>query len=248
MPFGSTVVKLPDVDSTNNYAANLLRESQVTEGTVVMALFQTAGRGQRGSLWQSNPGENLLMSLILKPQQLEASRQFALNQVLCLALVEYLREDLKIPAQIKWPNDILVDDRKLAGVLIENSIRGGIIEYSIMGVGMNVNQTTFSEGVRATSLFNFSGDQLDVEEVMIGLLPYAERVYADLFNKKLLESNYLSRLYGFEEYLNYRENGEVYSAQITGLGTHGELQLRKRSGEEVTCTFKQVELLGKNGG
>ncbi len=234
------------VDSTNNYAANLLKESDVAEGTVVMAQFQTEGRGQRGSKWQSARGENLLMSVVLKPKRMEASGQFAISQMICLSIVSCLQQTWNLPAAIKWPNDILVGGQKIAGVLIENAVRGNTIESSIAGIGMNVNQVSFSDDVQATSLHKLTGNKSEPETILRELLPFIGQFYGLILNSRELEKRYLENLYGFNENLWYKMNGDEFPAHITGLGPHGELQLQKATGEKIECGFKEIELLGKS--
>jgi len=241
-----SIIVLDTVDSTNNYAANLLKESDVADGTVVMAQFQTAGRGQRGSNWQSDRGENLLMSLILKPAKLDAARQFMLSQVICLGLVNFLQEDLKLAATIKWPNDILVNQQKLAGVLIENAVRGGFIESCIGGIGLNVNQTDFEPETGATSLQLLLDEKFDCRQLRDQLLPHIRKQYALLDHPAILEEQYLNQLFGFNEMWQYRMNGETFPARITGLGPHGELLLVRENGEKLSCGFKEIELLRKS--
>lgn len=248
MAFGASFVLLESVDSTNNYTANLIKQTDVAEGTVVMAQFQTAGRGQRGNSWYSSRGESLLMSVVLRPKHLRATAQFELNQLICVAIYRYLSEQLGVNAQVKWPNDILVDGEKLAGILIENSLRGQWIEYTIAGVGLNLNQVDFSSDFAATSLQKSTGKQHDPLEVGRGLLKFIEEEYHLLGNPESLTSRYMQVLYGVNENLRYREGEEEFEARITGLGPHGELRLKKTSGQEVLYQFKQVTLLGKSGG
>jgi BirA family biotin operon repressor/biotin-[acetyl-CoA-carboxylase] ligase len=242
MPFGELVIVLQTVDSTNNYVANQLRSADVAEGTVVMAQLQTEGRGQRGTHWQSESGQNLLMSLVLKPENLEASAQFIISQWVCLGLVRYLRTEFQIPAVIKWPNDILVDGQKLAGVLIENSVRGNRIENSIVGVGLNVNQLEFDESLQATSLRKINGNTQDVRQVLDGLLPYLEQEYRTT-DYTAIRTRYLKALHGYRKLLEYRDDHGTFQAMIADIGPHGELILELPEGQRKKYRFKEVELL-----
>lgn len=249
MAFGASFVMLESVDSTNNYTANLIKQADVAEGTVVMAQFQTAGRGQPGNSWSAARGESLLMSVVLRPKGLEASAQFGLNQVICLALYRYLNEHLGVRPQVKWPNDILIENHKVAGVLIENSLRGKWVEYTIAGLGLNLNQLHFSqENPTAASLREFTGEQYNSVKVARDLLQFIEEEYSRLNRADVLEKRYLDVLYGTERFLRYREGKEEYDAKIIGLGLHGELRLQKSSGQQVLCQFKQVTLLGEGVG
>lgn len=248
MVFGKSFIVLDSVDSTNNYAANMLKTSDVAHGTVVMAYFQTNGRGQRGTSWQSNRGENLMMSLILKPLNLAASEQFILSQVICLGLLNYLRTETGIPATIKWPNDMLINGNKLAGVLIENSLRGNVVEHSIVGIGMNLNQNDFPAGVPAISIREITGKQYECGAVAKGLLPYLQAEYERINDAAGIKKRYLQHLLGYRKLLWYQKDGDRFQAEITGLGLHGELVLRCADGAELICGFKEVELLRENFG
>lgn len=246
MAFATNFIVLDSVDSTNNYAANVLKASEVAEGTVVLAYYQSHGRGQRGNSWISESGKSLLMSLILKPEYLEATDQFVLNQVMCLGLVRFLKHGLGIDAVIKWPNDILVNGNKLAGMLIENTLRGSRVEHTIVGIGLNLNQSEFPNELPATSLKIITGKEYDCAPFAQELMPYLEEEYRKMFDVRNVENRYLQHLLGYRKPLWYRKAGEEFLAEITGLGPHGELQLRTAHGTELSCGFKEIELLRKN--
>ncbi|HIP32513.1 MAG TPA: biotin--[acetyl-CoA-carboxylase] ligase, partial [Crocinitomicaceae bacterium] len=151
MKIGNKIVRLASVDSTNNYIANLVKEREITSGTVVLADEQFLGKGQRGSEWTTNAGENLTFSFFLDNVNLSVENQFILTQLVSLSLIELL-DKLNVKAKIKWPNDIYIDSTKVAGVLIENQLSFGQIKSSVIGIGLNVNQKKF-DGFNATSLF-----------------------------------------------------------------------------------------------
>ncbi|MFI5220658.1 MAG: biotin--[acetyl-CoA-carboxylase] ligase, partial [Bacteroidia bacterium] len=127
---GKYIIRLETVDSTNNYAAALISKSKPAEGTAIMADFQDYGRGQRETIWESENGKNLLVSFILYPQ-IDTADYFLLNECFSLAVREVIEDITGLDVKIKWPNDILVNNKKIAGILIENSIRGNTILYSI---------------------------------------------------------------------------------------------------------------------
>ena len=139
---GNSVIHLTSVDSTNKYAATLLRKENIPEGTVILADVQTHGKGQGGNTWLSDKDLNLLFSLILKPDFLPAYKQFYLSMSIASGIHDCMA-DLGIRSWIKWPNDILIQDKKVAGILIENTIQFQNIQTSIVGIGLNVNQVTF---------------------------------------------------------------------------------------------------------
>lgn len=247
VPLQSEIIVLQSVDSTNNYAASLIKLSEVVEGTVVLTYHQTNGRGQRGNSWSSNPGQNLLFSIVLRPHFLNPADQFGLNRMVSLALVDYLKQQ-GVSADIKWPNDILVNEQKIAGVLIENIIRGNHLEYTIVGIGLNVNQQIFASEWKATSMSLETGIQRDLLVELRSLISSIEKAYAHLqFNPEKLSTAYLDNLYGFQQPLYYRDGDSIYKASIEKIGDQGELHLLKADGQKIIKLFKEIELLGKNG-
>ena len=134
------IIWLERVDSTNDEARRHI--SEIDNLSVVSALEQTKGRGQRGNRWSSQPGENLTFSLVVKDFRIKANEQSAISQATALSLVDLLSRH-EIKARIKWPNDIYAGDEKICGILIENSLKGSAIDWSIIGIGLNVNQTAF---------------------------------------------------------------------------------------------------------
>ena len=136
------IIWLERVDSTNDEARRQI--SEIDNLSVVSALEQTKGRGQRGNRWSSQPGENLTFSLVVKDFRIKANEQSAISQATALSLVDLLSRH-EIKARIKWPNDIYAGDEKICGILIENSLKGSEIDWSIIGIGLNVNQTAFPE-------------------------------------------------------------------------------------------------------
>ena len=136
------IIWLERVDSTNDEARRHI--SEIDNLSVVSALEQTKGRGQRGNTWLSMPGENLTFSLIVKDFRIKANEQSAISQATALSLTKLLGRH-GIEARIKWPNDIYAGDNKICGILIENSLKGMEIDWSIIGIGLNVNQTSFPE-------------------------------------------------------------------------------------------------------
>src|ERR1035441_10550859 len=140
---GKNLITLDSVASTNNFAKDMLSNTRPVEGTAIMAKEQYAGRGQMGNAWETESGKNLTCSFILYPEFLEADKQFFLNMAVALAVKDFCEHVLHDEIKIKWPNDIYYHDKKLGGILIENSISGNKISSSVIGIGINVNQTAF---------------------------------------------------------------------------------------------------------
>lgn len=204
-------------------AQDLLKTGQ-PEGTLVITNHQTAGRGQRGNRWESQPGENLTFSVILNPSFLNVKDQFYLTIVTSLSLCDYLFERLKERPQIKWPNDIMVNDRKTCGILIENSLSGETIQTSILGIGLNVNQVVFTVP-RATSMRLVSGREYDLNTELGHLLGHLEKRYLQLRagNTRDLRDAYLRNLYWLKEPHRFESGAEKFSGSIEGVDHQGRL-------------------------
>lgn len=140
--FPVPLIHINETNSTNNYLQSLCSEQKVEELTVIVADFQTSGRGQRGNSWESDPGKNLLFSTVIFPEFLEARRQFLISQIISLAIKEEL-DTYTSDISIKWPNDIYWKEKKICGMLIENDLMGRNINQSIAGIGININQEIF---------------------------------------------------------------------------------------------------------
>jgi BirA family biotin operon repressor/biotin-[acetyl-CoA-carboxylase] ligase len=224
--FGKNVVYLPSCQSTNDEAAQLLRQNTATEGTIVITDNQTAGRGQRGNSWQTNVGQNFTLSVILKPHFLTAAEQFKLNIAISVGIFDFLEPYLGTALKIKWPNDIYVENKKLGGILIENTIQNSRIESSVMGIGLNINQTDFSN-LKATSLGLFTGQFYDLNYLLAELLECLEKSYLMLRNNKLssLKVKYLQNLFRYQETHWFEQNGEHFQGVIIGIDDLGKLAI-----------------------
>ena len=198
MIVGTNVRHCQKVSSTNTVAAELLRESNPPEGTVITASYQETGRGQPGNSWESEPGKNLLMSVILYPVMVRPADQFVISRMVSLAVFDLVARQTP-SARIKWPNDIYAGDDKIAGILIENSIMGDTLGSTIAGIGLNVNQTVFTGGApNPKSLKQLTGTNHDLTAVTQELMSRLDHRY-DMVRKGLssmLESEYHAALQG----------------------------------------------------
>jgi BirA family transcriptional regulator, biotin operon repressor / biotin---[acetyl-CoA-carboxylase] ligase len=169
--FDNQMIELDSVDSTNNYAMGRIHAGLAFDGLVCLARHQSAGKGQRGKTWMAEPGQNLLMSLIVEPSYLEISRQFLLSAASALGILEMVGNYEKEKWTIKWPNDIYWGDRKAAGILIENILRGKNWTWAIVGIGVNLNQESFpAEVPNAISLKQITGANYDPRELARALV------------------------------------------------------------------------------
>ncbi len=160
-----SVLHLPTVDSTNNYAASKENQPNIQHKTVIVASFQTNGKGQFHNKWQSEADLNLLFSIYLLPKELSATQQFDLSRISALALRDSISYFLTKQVTIKWPNDLFIEGKKIAGILIENTVTQNRIERSIIGIGINVNQKIF-EGLNASSFLIESGKKWELKRVL----------------------------------------------------------------------------------
>lgn len=233
------LIQLESVDSTNDHAAQLLKSSSVSSGTVVIAREQFAGRGQRTNVWTTQAGKNLTCSVILFPA-IPAKHSFYLNVVVSLA-VRKLLEDLGLEAQIKWPNDILVGGKKIAGILIDNQIQGTKISSSIAGLGLNVNQESFENVPNATSIFIERGEDIDVMDVFDQFYAYLDFYYNLLLesNVDLLKKHYYNYLYLKDVSSRFSDKNGDFEGVIRGVDENGFLLIESGS-EKRSYDIKEV--------
>lgn len=226
---GSKVVRLTEVDSTNVYAASLIKNSPkiITDGMVIYTDNQTNGKGQRGSIWETTPNKNLTFSIVLKPNLL-VNEQFLLSKICALGILDFLT-DLGIKnTSIKWPNDIYVGNQKIAGMLLENTLKNSKIEFCIAGIGININQTDFNEHLQqATSLQLITNKSYELSQLLSQLLFFIEKRYLQLKTGKLQQINndYLNHLLGYNTERTYLVNNQKVLGVISGVASSGKLQV-----------------------
>jgi BirA family biotin operon repressor/biotin-[acetyl-CoA-carboxylase] ligase len=217
-----------------------LASAGASEGTVVLCREQTAGRGQRNNRWESASGENLTMSLILRPVNMATEELFLLSKAFSLAVIRSL-ERFDIEASIKWPNDIYVGGRKIAGILIEHSFFGNNLVFSIIGLGLNVNQFLFpAMDVIPTSVTAETGkDYYDINEILSSVLVNFSLLYH--LSKEAINSKYMEKLYRRKGYFPYRtKSGEMLIAEVHDVADSGELILKDKNGKLNSFLFKEI--------
>jgi BirA family transcriptional regulator, biotin operon repressor / biotin---[acetyl-CoA-carboxylase] ligase len=229
---GKKVVFVPECHSTNALAHELSQNTQIIEGTIIITDHQTAGRGQRGNTWDAEPGKNLTFSVVLKPRFLSLKDQFFLNIFTSLAIHDVLRDKINATGNIKWPNDILINTRKLCGILVENQIQGEQVSNSVIGIGLNVNQRNFKIST-ATSLAIEANAEFDLQGLFIELVESLERRYLQLRENHhaLLKREYLEQLFRRNEQRLFFSNGTSFEGIITGVDEAGRLLVRTPAGE-----------------
>ncbi len=240
------IIRLEETDSTNRYLKQLVREERPEEGSLVIADYQTEGRGQMGNSWYSGRGDNLLFSLLIYPRQLPANESFILSRVTSLALKNLL-DSFTDDIRIKWPNDIYWKDKKIAGILIENDIQGKEIDNTVIGIGLNVNQQIFPVDLaNPVSLRQITGIQHNREHLLELFMREFFLLYRDLQEglKMDIEDEYMLDLYRVNDYYWFEDSKGRFKAKIETVLSSGHLVLRTLdSDEERRYTFKEVSFM-----
>lgn len=242
MAEGIIVEVMEETSSTND----AIRGSRYTAGSVVVAERQSAGRGQRGNSWSSEPASNLTFSVLLEPGGLPATLQFYISKIVTLAIGDALTTE-GIATKIKWPNDIYAGDKKIAGILIENDLRGSGITRSVAGIGLNVNQTVFDPSLpNPVSMKCLTGKEADRARILLSIYENLRGYYAALAGGELekIDTLYADRLYRFGVAARYAEpGGRAFAGKITGVEPGGELIIEHDSGGIKKYLFKEVEFI-----
>lgn len=235
------MIRLDTVDSTNSY----LRNYQPAEGeamTVVVADYQSAGRGQGSNTWESEAGKNLLLSILVHPTMVPVARQYLLSMAGSVALQSVLA-GYGEGFTVKWPNDIYWQDKKVSGTLIETTLGGGHIKDCIFGVGINVNQSHFaSDAPNPVSLCQIVGHEIDREELLQNIIKMFRRCYALLENGYYgdVAALYHDALYRKHGFHTYRDKDGEFEAAIVEVEDNGHLILRDREDRMREYAFKEV--------
>lgn len=237
------VIKLKELDSTNNYMKSLVRDHHLEEGSIVVTDFQLGGRGQMGNGWYSERGKNLLFSLLIYPENVPANAQFIISRIASLAVKNTL-DNFTDDIRIKWPNDIFWKDRKIAGMLIENDVQGRNITNSVIGIGININQDVFSDELpNPVSLKQITGSEQDRDYILDLLLREFFLLYRD-FQKgdiSVIEDEYMLDLYRINDYYWFYDIDGSFQAKIKEVLPSGRLVLETmEGGEERVYDFKEV--------
>lgn len=247
MIIGSELLFVENLPSTNSYAADLLKHKKLTEGCVIYTNYQTFGRGQAGNFWESEENKNLLVSIILYPNMINPAEQFQLSMMISLGICDFLQRYTD-GISIKWPNDIYVKDDKIAGILIENSIMGEIIEHTIAGIGLNINQLRFiSDAPNPVSLSILTGFEYNLQECLGQLTSELDKRYRYLIpgDSEKLKKEYISRLYGHNQWRRFRDQNGTFAGCISGVNNEGLLRIELKNGNLREYSFKEIEFAPK---
>lgn len=229
---GKKSIYLSTCHSTNDWTSQKIQSESLDEGTIVLTDNQTQGKGQRGNKWYAEPGQNLTFTLVYKPEFLAVKEQFKMNVAVSVAIAEALSEFVSDEeVRIKWPNDIFLGDQKVGGILIESMVAGNILVYSLIGIGININQTDFPVPL-ATSLKKKTGQSFEIARILEVLCAHLEKEYLALKSDGYAgqKERYLERMFRREEWHSYLENGEEFQGRIKGISTDGRLLMETRLG------------------
>jgi len=238
-------IKVSQTASTNTYLSRLA--ATLPGGTVIYTPSQTAGRGQKGNSWESEDGKNLTFSLLLKRPPVKARDQFYLSEASALAVVEALSAEAGDNFTVKWPNDVYWQDKKVCGMLLENSLDGSDIATCIVGIGINVNQECFlSDAPNPVSLINITGHEHDLEALLKRVCSSIEQQVNSLDDddaRQSLHRHYMEALYRNDGAMHPFEDasGHRFMATIAGIAPDGTLTLRHEDGTTHDYLFKEVK-------
>ena len=240
--FSKKHIKLDSIDSTNNYTLRMKETLPFKEGLMVTANYQTGGNGQRGKSWESLRGDNLLISIVIEPN-ISTKNQFLLSKCVALALYDLLT--LYTDAvSIKWPNDILVGKQKIAGILIQNILKGNKITHSVIGIGLNVNQTKFKDYFpQATSLSLLLNRTFDISEIQDELLKYLAERIKQLKSGFDQQKEYLSALFLNNKVATFESKGQKFMGIIKGVSKSGKLHIQLEDDSVTVFDNQEVRFL-----
>lgn len=239
---GFMQLEVPLINSTNLYAEELISREELPEGSLIFTPNQYDGIGHAENKWESEPFKNLTVTVLLKPVFLHAADQFFLTIAVSLSVCDLIEELIDtVNPFIKWPNDIFVNHRKIAGVLIKNQLMGSEISTSIVGVGLNINQMEFKKAPNATSLKILSGEEYAVTEVLTKwhkLLYYRYTKLKD--DRDALLASYLNKMYLKGKMQNFIIRNVITRATIQGIDRHGLLVLLDEKNNKINCELKEI--------
>lgn len=240
---------LDECPSTNTYLSDLVKSGEnLPQLFTIATKYQSNGRGQRGNTWASEKGKNLTISILLRTTTIKAMEQFYISEITAIAvsrtIVMYLNEEQRENIKIKWPNDIYYNDKKIAGILIENSLLANSVEYSIIGIGLNVNQSTFPRNLpQAISINKITNRTYNLQDVLNDLHRHLENMCELINSYKFqdIHKQYIRLLYRKDSIHSYTDiNGNIFNATIKDVLPTGKIILRMENGEEHYYNFKEI--------
>lgn len=238
------VLKFDNIDSTNTYAKSIIANKICSEETVIYTYNQTKGKGLGKNIWLSEGNKNLTFTLI-SFKEIEVKYHFYISMIVSLSICDYAKNK-GVNLNIKWPNDIYFENKKICGILIENTICGDVINNSIIGVGFNLNQETFPSNLpNPVSMFNITRKSYNIDEEInsISKVIFEKLLELKPIGYENIKSEYLSKLFRFNEYNNFLVEDKVIEAKIIDVKSSGHLVIQKKSGEIEKFYFKEIEFV-----
>ena len=239
------IIKLDAIDSTNSYLKKLLNKESLDDLTVVVSKHQTQGKGRNGNVWLNKPSLNLAFSIYKRFSDFEIDKKFMLNVISSISVYEILKKYNLLDLTIKWPNDIMTANKKISGILIENNIRGNSIKNSVIGIGININQSEFKNLPNATSIFIETGKLNSIDIIAQELQKALEKNF-NLFkiNENELIKNYNSLLYKKNEISNFSANDmSKFQGKIIKVGIDGKITIRVSNKQLSKYSESEIKLI-----
>ena len=240
------IIKLDAIDSTNSYLKKIILEKDISDYTIVTANFQTEGKGQLGYMWESEDSKNLLCSIYKKDLGIKVEDQFVLSMLVSLSIIRTL-EKLNLPKlYIKWPNDIMSDNKKICGILVENMVKQNSIKESVIGIGLNVNQDTFKNLPNATSIKKIKGVAFNIDELLNDLANNIKKQFIDFNQSKidLIFRQYEDVLYRINIPSTFKNSeGDVFTGFIKGINNLGRLKVLLEDNLTKSYSIKDISLM-----
>lgn len=237
-------IYLPTTTSTNAWLQQALLEQPLLEGTLVYTSYQTNGRGQLSNTWESQKDKNLLFSMLFTPAWLLVKDQFVLSQAVALGVVRFLNS-YGSGFKVKWPNDIYWNDKKIAGILIENNLQGAVIGSSVVGIGLNINQLEFlSDAPNPISLAQITGKTYNLQTCLTALQQAIWQAYnQSKHNPQQIRADYLQALYRYQTWAMYQDADGLFEGKITEVENRGYLHVQTRDGNVKRYAFKEIHFV-----
>ena len=240
------IIKLDAIDSTNNYLKKIILNEGINDYTVVTAKFQTQGKGQLGTKWESEHSKNLICSVYKKEINIKVQDQFVISALVSLALIKTLRKVNLSNMHIKWPNDIMSDNKKICGILIENIVKENYIKDTVIGIGLNVNQTIFNNLPNAASIKNLIGTTCSIDEILKDLVKNIKYCFNELDKSSInsIFEKYEDALFRINKPSTFKNSkGEVFSGYIKGVSRSGKLSVMLEDNLVESYDLKEISML-----
>ena len=221
----SKIIKVNATRSTNDRVKMLIKSKKIESGDIVVAKYQYAGRGQNTNKWYSSYGKNLLCSILYRPLDVNVNQIFCINQVVSLAVLKTIRKFNKDKCFIKWPNDIMSVNKKISGILVENSLSLNQVNYSIIGVGINVNQVLFKKLPNATSLKKISNSDIIIQEVLNKLIENYKFYFSRINELRYINEEYNKNIFG-KDGCKFVVDGRRQHGKIITISNNGIVKLK----------------------